>query len=84
MDAFFLANQSEKSSSVNQVRKAQSQRGWICSSKMNWDQVRKVLDDWDVPKETYTQFEMGTLMDRNDFIAFDYFIQPNKNSARYA
>ena len=78
----FSGKPKRKSSSTNKVESSKS-KGVVALPKSNWEQVRKVLDDWNVPKETYTQFEMGTLMDRNDFVAFDYFIQPNKNSARY-
>ena len=78
----FSGKPKRKSSSTNKVQKLKV-KGGGCSSKSNWEQVRKVLDDWDVPKETYSKFEIGTLMDRNDFLAFDYFIQPNKNTARY-
>lgn len=78
----FSGKPSRKTSSINRVQKLKV-KGGGCYSKENWNQVKKVLDSWNVPDETYDEFEMGTLMDRNDFVAFDYFMQPNKNSARY-
>ena len=78
----FSGKPKRKTSAINKVQKLKV-KGGGCYSKENWDQVKKVLDSWKVPKETHDEFEMGTLMDRNDFVAFDYFIQPKKNSARY-
>ena len=78
----FSGKPRRKSSATNKVQKLKV-KGGSCSSRENWDQVKRILDDWKVPKETYTDFEIGTLMDRNDFVAFDFFIQPNKNSAEY-
>jgi hypothetical protein len=78
----FSGKPKRKTSAINKVQKLKV-KGGGCYSKENWNQVKKVLDSWKVPKETYDEFEMGTLMDRNDFVAFDYFMQPSKNSAKY-
>ena len=71
-----------ESSSVHKVQKLKV-KGGGCYSRENWNQVRKYLQSWKVPQAAYSEFEMGTLMDRNDFLAFDLYIQPSKNKARY-
>lgn len=58
--------------------------GSSCGSASTWSIVKNfVLKKWNVPEESYDDFEMGALFDRATFLVFDLFIQPDERRARY-
>ncbi len=53
------------------------------SKSTKWEDIKKQLIQWQVPQSMMENYEMATMVDKAQFVNFDFYVQKDKNSATY-